>query len=110
MLFFYFQPLITEGRYGATCARSRCCYLGTKEEQGTQSYTTIDKRVLFIIFIVKKHKTIIQYYTLMKVSMPLYSKRTRLDHKYRLDKIEKAVGKARFLGYNLFHEIRIVFC
>ena len=46
----------------------------------------------------------------MKVSMPLYSKRTRLDHKYRLDKIEKAVGKARFLGYNLFHEIRIVFC
>ena len=42
----------------------------------------------------------------MKVSMPLYSKRTRLDHKYRLDKIEKAVGKARFLGYNLFHEIR----
>ena len=46
----------------------------------------------------------------MKVSMPLYSKRTRLDHKYRLDKIEKAVSKARFLGYNLFHEIRIVFC
>ena len=46
----------------------------------------------------------------MKVSMPLYSKRTRLGHKYRLDKIEKAVSKARFLGYNFFYEIRIVFC
>ena len=45
----------------------------------------------------------------MKVSMPLYSKRTRLDHKYRLDKIEKAVSKARFLGCNSFYEIRITY-